>query len=161
MLNDPNNFSTQEFIDAAERAAEIYPNEWVIFYQLGGKYMETGQYARMLQACRRCVELRPNDIRSTYALATAYNTLSRADWTDMEWQAGEELQRILELPAWVFDRQAPKTESAELGMTADTAAAQAMRWFERSLQLKPDPESRMQLNEDLSTLYKRFPHLSR
>jgi len=160
MLNDPNNYSTQEFLDAAARAAEIYPNEWVIFYQLGGKYLETGQYAQALQACRRCVELKPNDIRSPYSLATAYNMLARAAWTDNEWQAAELLGRARGLPEWVFDRQAAETGLAELGMAAETAAAQSMRWLERSLQLKPDRESRAQVGEDLSTLYIRFPHLS-
>ena len=154
------NPSTQEFLDAAERAAEIYPNEWVIFYRMGEFYIQIGVYAQSLRACQRCVELRPKDIRSTYALATAYNMLARAGWTDIEWQTAEELSRIHELPEGVFDRQASKTELAELGMAAETAAAQAMRWFERSLQLKPDRESRTQIGEDLSTLYRRFPHLS-
>ena len=46
-----------------------------------------------------------------------------------------------------------------MGMMAETAAAQAIRWFERARELKPDAQSHAQIEEDLRTLYTRFPHL--
>ena len=94
-LKDRVNFTTQEFIEAAEKAIVDHPNEWVIFYTLGDNYMDKGQYARALQACKRCVELRPNDIRSAYALATAYNVLTRATWSDLEAAGVDVLRQAL------------------------------------------------------------------
>ena len=70
-------YSPQEFIQAAEKAAKEQPDEWVIWFTLGDKYQAAGMYVQSLQACKRCVELRPKDVRSAYALATAYNILTR------------------------------------------------------------------------------------
>ena len=159
-LRDPSQYTTLEFIEAAEKAASKNPDEWAIFYSLGDKYMEIGQYARALQTCKRCVELKPNDIRSVYALATAYNILTRADWTHIKAEAKLYAQILSQLSgAGLFEPDMSKTEVEELGMVVDTAAAQAMRWFERALQLKPDRESIVQINQDLQALYQRYPHL--
>jgi len=158
-LSDRQTYSPQEFIEAAEKAAREQPNEWVIWFTLGDKYQATGQYVQSLQACKRCVELRPNDIRSAYALATAYNILTRASWTTIE-------PHITALTAFLgtqgIDKFSPRQSElalAEADMVIDTAAAQAMRWFERALQLNPDASSLAQIRQDLGTLYQRFPHL--
>jgi hypothetical protein len=47
----------------------------------------------------------------------------------------------------------------EIGMVVDTAAAQAIRWFENALNLGPDAQSETQIRSDLHALYMRFPHL--
>ena len=158
-LKDRVNFTPEEFIEAAEKAAVDHPNEWVIFYTLGDNYMEKGQYARALQACKRCVEVRPKDIRSAYALATAYNVLTRATWSDLEAAGVEALRQAIGPLPVLLDRDISRSELDEMGMMAETAAAQAIRWFERARELKPDAESRTQIEEDLRTLYARFPHL--
>jgi hypothetical protein len=58
-----------------------------------------------------------------------------------------------------FGPSRSKTEIEEMGMVLDTAAAQAIRWFERALELSPDAASARQIMQGLSTLYERFPHL--
>jgi tetratricopeptide (TPR) repeat protein len=159
-LRNAAHYTTVEFIEAAEKAAGQHPKEWVVFYALGDKYQQVGRYVDALRACKRCVELRPNDIRSVYALATAYNLLTRA-----EWAGKEEMVPILDAMrdiAGERDLIDPSLSQAELdktGLIVETAAAQAMRWFERALTLKPDRQSRQQIEWDLQTLYKRFPHL--
>jgi tetratricopeptide (TPR) repeat protein len=159
-LRDRLRYTPAEFVESAERATKLHPNEWVVFFSLADKCMELGYLAKALQACKRAVELKPNDIRSTYALATAYNTLTRADWAPRR-QEFLDVIALLEPPAQAgpFDPNIALTEMTELGMVVDTAAAQAIRWFERSLALRPDTPSRRQIMWDLDTLYKRFPHL--
>jgi tetratricopeptide (TPR) repeat protein len=83
-LPDPIRYTTEEFITACERALKKYPNEWIIHYLLGGKYQEKGYYAESLRETQRCIEIRPNDIRSAYAHATSYRILTRASWSDQE-----------------------------------------------------------------------------
>jgi tetratricopeptide (TPR) repeat protein len=158
-LKDPSNYSTAEFVEAAEAAAKEHPREWVVFYSLGDKYMALGEYARALQACKRCVELRPNDLRSAYALATAYNMLTRAEWTSLPRDIAQVI-RLLQIPGREsLDPAKARTEIEEIGMVVDTAAAQAIRWFEKCLRLGPDAQSRAQIQWDVETLYGRFPHL--
>jgi Flp pilus assembly protein TadD len=157
-LQDPSRYTTEEFIQAAERAARLHPNDWVVFYSLGDKYMDLGQFAKALQACKRATELKPNDIRSTYALATAYNMLTRADWQSRREQLLE-VAALLPQGAGPMDPTIALEQISGLGMVVDTAASQAIRWFERSLLLDPDLASRKQIQWDLETLYTRFPHL--
>lgn len=161
-LADKSQYTTAQFIAAAESAAKAYPNEWVVFYSVGGKYLEVGQFGRALEACKRSVELKPTDLRSTYALATIYNALTTADLASRrdEWL---QVVALLQIPkeAGPFDPTVAVNEINELGMVADTAAVQAIRWFERSLELGPDVEGRAAILSHLDTLYRRFPHLRR
>lgn len=157
-LTDPTQYTVEEFIAAAEAAVEQHPNEWVVFYTLGDKYQEVGRYVDALRVCKRCVELRPKDVRSVYALATAYNLLTRATWSEKEMEAANILEEIV----GTTDTLDPALAQAGLdqaGLVVETAAAQAMRWFERALMLNPDRQSEEQIEWDLRTLYKRFSHL--
>ena len=159
-LNDPSRYTTEEFIAAAERALKKYPQEWVIYYSLGDKYQQLGYYAEALRSTQKCVEIRPKDIRSVYALATSYNILTRAAWTDKE----EEVSKVFRVLVGEIDKVDKKCSQAGLdhtGLVVETAAAQAIRWFERALTLNPDRESIYQIEQDLTTLYERFPHLRR
>src|SRR5688500_9184379 len=83
-LKDRLNYTTEEFITAAEEAVKRYPNEWAIYFALGDKYQNIGRYADSIVVLKRCVELKPSDIRSTYALATAYNLITHASWSQEE-----------------------------------------------------------------------------
>ena len=75
-LKDPSNYSIEEFIKAAETALKKYPKEWAIYYALGDKYQSIGRYADSLPILQKCVELKPDDVRSPYALATTYNLIN-------------------------------------------------------------------------------------
>lgn len=158
-LRNPSQYTTEEFINAAEKAIEQYPNEWVVFYSLADKYQEVGRYADALRVCKRCVELRPSDIRSAYALATGYNLLARAAWSQEEAAIGNSVLQELFGATDILDPKLAQEELNKTGLVIETAATQAMRWFEHALTLKPDKESRQQIEWDLKTLYERFPHL--
>jgi tetratricopeptide (TPR) repeat protein len=158
-LRNPSQYTAEEFIAAAEKAAEQHPNEWVVFYSLADKYQDVGRYADALRVCKRCVELRPNDIRSAYALATGYNLLARAAWSHEEAAIANNVLKELFGEVNALDPTLAQDELNKTGLVVETAAAQAMRWFERALMLKPDRQSRQQIEWDLQTLYERFPRL--
>lgn len=158
-LRNRTEYTAEEFIVAAEKAAKHHPNKWVVFFTLGDKYQEAGRYADALRVCKRCVELRPNDIRSAYALATAYNLLARAAWSQEEAAIANNVLQELFGVTNALDPALAQDALDETGLVVETAATQAMRWFERALTLKPDRQSRQQIEWDLKTLYERFPHL--
>lgn len=161
-VDNVNRCTPQELLIAAEKAAAGFPSEWVVFYLLGDLYQSEGRYAASLRACRQCVDIRPNEIRSVYALATAYNLLTRAEWpTPHEPGALAALDELARTLGDRFDSVLSQAGLAQAEMVVETAATQAIRWFERALALKPDPRSRAQIEADLLTLYRRFPKLRR
>ncbi len=157
-LNDPARCTPQEMLRAAERASKEYPNEWVVFFILADQYQRVGRYVESLHACKRCVELRPSDVRSAYALGTAYNLLTRAAWTEKEEDLIEFVQPLLNgvddlNPDWA------RAALEEAGLTIEVAAAEAKRWFQQALSLRPDTESRTLIECHLSTLCENFPQV--
>lgn len=142
-----------------EKAAEEHPNEWVVFYHLAHKYMEVGRYADALRACKRCVDLRPNDIRSAYGLATAYNALARAAWVGKE--IPESLKALATSMGDILKPEIAQAELGKLSLSLETVAAEAIRWFERVLTLGPDGESRALVEWILKGLYEEYPQLKR
>jgi tetratricopeptide (TPR) repeat protein len=159
-LDNAPNATPEEFVAAAERAKKKYPGEWVIYYTLADKYQQLGYYPEALLATQKCVEIRPKDIRSVYALATSYNLITRAAWSDKE----DEVASLLELffgDKGPIDKRLSQGAIDRTGLTVETAAVQAIRWFENALTLNPDSQSKTQLQMDLQTLYVRFPHLKR
>src|SRR5688500_6960374 len=91
-LSNPSGHTPEEFVGAAERAIMKHPNEWVIFYAPADKYQQLGYYTEGLKATQKCVENRPTDIRSAYALATSYNLITRVAWSGKEEEAAKLLQ---------------------------------------------------------------------
>lgn len=158
-LDDPLNYTPQEFVEAAEKAIKEYPNEWIVFYIAADYYAQLGRYLDALRALERCVQLKPDEIRSAYALATTYNLFTRAEWV-----GNPEVEAYF---AWigrttgdVTDLAVAKSELAKSGLLIEMAALQAIRWFEKALTLKPDGTSRAIIKQDLQTLYNRFPQLN-
>ncbi len=159
-LNDPSRYTTEEFLAAGVRALKKYPNEWVIHYTLADKFQQMGYYAEGIRETQICVELRPDDIRSAYALATSYNLLTRVSWSENENQAAQ-IFRALADDIDKFDKKVSQAGLDRTGLTIEVCAIQAIRWFERALNLGPDRESRARIIQDLTTLYKRFPQYQR
>ena len=133
-----------------------FHHEWILYYALADKYQELGYYTEGLKAAQKCVEIRPNDIRSVYALATCYNLITRAAWSDEQEaaQTGGKLPRN-KAP---MDKRPSRGAVKQFGST-ETAAVQAIRWLEKALTLNPDNQSKAQLRMELHCLYTRFPHL--
>jgi tetratricopeptide (TPR) repeat protein len=156
-LEDRSNYTVEEFISLAEKAIEKHPDEWVVLYSLGDKYQEVGRYVDSIKVLGRSVEIRPKDIRTVYALATAYNLLTHASLTKEQAGKGNQMMGLTGYNK--IDPELSKAELSKAGLTLDTAASQAIRWFERALELKPDSQSKAQIQMDLEVLYKRFPNL--
>lgn len=155
--------SREGMIDAGLKALLKHPNEWLLLYFLCDQYQGAGNYAEALSFSKKCVQVKPSDIRSTYAHATSYNLLTRAQWIDLD---QNEISKIYSLftedfknLAGVFDPKLAQSAIDKTGLTIESAASQAIRWFERSLLLGPDPASRKQIAYDLEVLFERFPLL--
>jgi tetratricopeptide (TPR) repeat protein len=156
-LSDRQKYTTEEFIEIAEKALKKSPDEWVILYALGTKYLDVGRYVDSVKVLGQSVKQRPKDIRSVYALATAYNMLTRAWWTKED---AENRNTRYGLTGYnKIDPDLAKQELEKAGLTLETSVAQAIRWFERALELNPDNQSKKQIQWDLETLYQRFPKL--
>lgn len=155
-LKDPSNYTSEEFILVAEKALIKHPNEWVIYFSLGDKYQDVGRYADSVRVGKRCVELKPNEIKSTYALATAFHILTWAAWSKEEADIAN--RRMMGFSGtFKMDPERSQAELDKLNITVETAAAQAIKWFNRSLELNPDPPSIQNIMPTLQALYKRFP----
>jgi hypothetical protein len=68
-----------------ERQAELLseaairePKEWIYYYTLCDIFQTLGDLAQSMQACQVMGELRPNDIRTLYAMSTTARILARA-----------------------------------------------------------------------------------
>ena len=134
-----------------------FHQEWILYYALADKYQELGYYTEGLKAAQKCVEIRPNDIRSVYALATCYNLITRAACSNGEQEVAQ-LGGKLPRPKGPMDKRPSAGAVDQVGST-ETAALQAIRWLEKALTLNPDKQSKAQLQMELHCLYTRFPHL--
>lgn len=156
-LKDGLNYTAEEFIAIAENALRTNPKEWVVLYGLGDKYQEVGRFADSIKVLGECVEIRPKDIRATFLLATGYNLLTRAVWTQEDAE-----KRNVEMRLTGYDRIDPehaKNELKKANLSLETAASQAIRWFEKALTLNPDRQSISAIQFFLEDLYNKFPNL--
>lgn len=99
-----------EAIESLERRYKKHPSSWVIAYTLGDLYQQARRYADSIAVCLRCVELRPNDARSRYALGTAY--------------------RMPDLTIAQKERQCKK--APEPGLSLMTSRHKARYWFQQA-----------------------------
>lgn len=159
-----NTCSTDEFIDATEQAIKNNPREWILYFLISDKYMSIGRYVDALDAAKKCYELKPKDILSSHLLATVYNCLTRAALKGT--REGDLLKLPIESRRAIdpnypdfYDPTITKNELDKLGLSIEAAAAQAIRWFERSLELNPDSESAHEINQTIAVLHHRFPNL--
>jgi len=132
---------------------QAFPNEWIVYFVASDKLADVGRYADSLRAAQRVVELKPNDPRSAYSLASAYYLLARAIWVD-----SPKFSAIADMIPNV-NPDLSKAELARVGITVETAGAQAIRWFEKALALKPNREGQELIRQSLHALYRMFPDL--
>jgi len=168
-VRDRAHYNADEFVEAAEKTAAKHPKEWVVFFSLSDKCCDLGRYSEALKAAKRCVELRPNDLRSVYGLATVYNMLTRAAWSERDEselaRIGVSLHRLSGMKPSGVDGNLPRSVEAaqealrEQGLDASAAASEAIRWFEAAHSLAPDDRTRDHIRETLEVLYYRFPHI--
>jgi len=156
----PQTATLEEHIKATKQAIKKHPDDWVLHYFLADQLQDAWQYADAMPICQKIIDLKPNDVRSPYILATNYNMLTRANITQTtvtpeQWEMNQRYINSKQLP----DPDTCNSELTKLGIDVQTAALQAIRWFERALSLNSDSASKKQIKQDLEVLYKRFPDL--
>ena len=65
-------------IERLENLHKRNPKDWLVLYNLGSWYLRDKQYCNSVRALEKAYQLRPNDPRSSFSLATSYRTLARA-----------------------------------------------------------------------------------
>ena len=149
-------------IDALQAATSRDSGEWVYWYALGDCYQSVRWFSEALAATARCYALRPEDPRSSYALATSFRLLSRARLVEnlspqdvAHWRAA-----LRERFGTTFglDPEASQGALESLGMSLDEAAAAAIHFFGvAESQLQGD--ERALVRRSISLLCQEFPHL--
>ncbi len=165
-LKEPSNFFAEEWVEAAEKAARKHPRSWVVHYMLADKCCDLGRFDQAASAARRCVELRPDDLRSTYALATVFNALSMAAYAgrteaELARHTAVLLRESPVRPRGVLANLATHIDAAlaglhEMGIGLEEVSSSAIRWFERSLELASEEVDRQAIWMSLRSLYMRF-----
>jgi hypothetical protein len=56
-----------------------------------------------------------------------------------------------------IDKRVSQAGLDHTGLAVETCTIQAIRWFERALNLRPDAESRTHIMQNLAAIYKEFP----
>jgi tetratricopeptide (TPR) repeat protein len=143
------------------RLEEIHnkkPKDWLILYILGDWYIRDKQYYKATIVLEKAYKLHPRDPRSTFALATAYRTLSRAQFLERN-NINSNLPIFSDINKMEFDPQTSHGELKKLGLTVDEAAQKAMELFEETLRLGVRPEEKKIVFESLQKMYCDFPHL--
>jgi hypothetical protein len=149
-------------IETLEKAAQLSPDEWAVWHQLAQAYQKKKRYADFFRAANRCVNLKPKDVRSMFTLAQAYDDLGngildeRARKNFLAATDGKFAKEVAEslaqtkgvkvrpdaaarlaafLGKTLPDLAGVDRALTELGMTPETAVAEAERWYDRTLKV--------------------------
>jgi hypothetical protein len=120
------------------RLTEQVRHEWVYWYALGDYCRGLGFCDTALSAYCCCYHLRPEDPRSTYALATAFRRMSQAD------------------P--LKNSGAGEAAPTSLGFGAEESAAAAIHYFAKTLNYVKGKDARS-VRRSIDALAKEFPAL--
>lgn len=150
-------------IPAFEAAIRKSPDEWIYYYMLCSFYLEDFRCVDAVRVGEKLLELRPNDPRSTYALATVYRKLTHAQYKDSRYE-----DRVKELQEWMASVVGPgyemNPEAAEralraLGLTIDEAAEKTITLFEKTRALGVRAEEAKFVEDSLAAMYVDFPDI--
>jgi hypothetical protein len=122
------------------RVTEQVRHEWVYWYALGDYCQGLGLFDTALCAYCCCYHLRPEDPRSTYALATAFERMSQTDPLK-NWGAGG-------------------ATTTTLGFGAEASAAAAIHYFTRTLKYVKGKDAKT-VRKNIGALEEEFPVLKR
>lgn len=146
-----------------EAAVEAKPSEWVFWYALGDLYQPLGEFAESVRAAEKCVDLRPDDPRSLYALATNLRTLTHAKYIGHHViEARRRLENKMGISGYAFPFAPDRSQAAleELGLTLDQATERTIGLFEDVLALRVPSEDSDTIRESIAALCQEFPHLA-
>jgi len=143
-------------IDALQAATEKNPNEWVYWAALAENWSAVGFYSVGLSDCQKCLELKPDDPRSTYAIATLYKVLTRARFIDNP--KAKEIQNVMgTVSGVIFDPKLSANGLKQIGITIEEAARKSIQYFEQTLKLRINRSEEQHIKGILKELYEDFP----
>ncbi len=153
----------EEAVLLLEEALKDKPGEWILWYILGDLYQPLGEFAKSVRAGERCYELRPNDPRSPYALASNLRTLTHAKYADHREQADARRRAqhhlVMQGYAAPFDPDKSRDALQDLGITLDEAAERSLALFEEVITLGVPENDATHVRDCLDVMYYEFPHL--
>jgi hypothetical protein len=144
-----------------EAAVQSKPDEWIYWYWLADAYQKTGLLANSVLACENCYALRPKDIRSTYALATALRVLLRAKFVGAS-RIENVREKIAESGLASYSEFSPEASQealTELGMTLEQAAERPLALFEEVRNAGVRGQEADVAKNAISAIYSDFPCL--
>ena len=153
-------------VPAFEAAIRKSPNEWIYYYMLCSFYLEDIRYVDAVRVGEKLLELRPNDPRSTYALATVYRQLTHAQYIDPRYE--DRMKQVQEWAAslasvvgvgYEMNPGASQRALTALGLMIDEAAEKTITLFEKTRALGVRSEEAKFVEDSLAAMYVDFPHL--
>lgn len=155
--------SNQAIIDRLEALLQKRPTDWHALFLLGDRYIQDKRYISGLEALTKAYDVRPRDPRSSFALATAYRVLTRAQYkgvhVDDLFQADVLRDPKLKTEIISFDPKASKEALEVLNLSIDEAAEKAMFLFEQTLILGVRKNEEYIVKESLQRMYADFPQI--
>lgn len=131
---------------------EANSEEWAYHYLLAFTALEVAELEDSLAAATRMQELRPADPRSPHSLGTVYAFIATVATVN----DNELYNLLLNLPgSFTTDVCAQLLDT--LGLTAESAAIEAHRWFKRTLDVGLHPQDRPTLDWNLATVRSWLP----
>jgi len=133
----------REFIKDLKEAIAREPAEWIYHHRLAAAYFKLRRFTDAHDSAQDALRLRPDDPRSTYAIASVYHTLVNAIYTEPEsaqrlntaLAEGKISRTDLTATGIVFDPASSAAALRALGLTADQAAERALGFFSKTLDL--------------------------
>lgn len=156
--------SLNDRMDRLEKALRENPRDWWLLNTIGDLYIRSGQLCLALEVTKKAYEIRPFDIRSTFALASAYRAFLRAQFINIPKEQIIPREIFPDETTWqinlmAFDPEGANEELEKLGVTLDEVALKAMYYFEETLHLGVRKNEISFVNECLQKIYSEFPHL--
>jgi len=164
----------KEAIKLLKHMIQQEPNEWLYWYALT-RYLSYGGFELELSEAVRagefCCQLKPNDLRSLYAVGSALRSILRAKYyiplkglsqKEMLEASRHEIERSRAWPGPdIFSTNASYKSLQALGLTLEQAAEKTIRIYELVLSKASKNNEKKLLRDSLSTMSSEFPFIQR
>lgn len=145
-------------LQALEKATDEEPGEFIWNFVLGDHYGRLGRLADATRACQRAVNIKPDDPRAHYAMATVYRMLMRAIYAEPQYRERidlvKEMQEGSSMGAMTpqFDPDSAASALQELHMTWQDAAKVSVKYFRSALALGFSRSENMMIEQTIEEI---------
>lgn len=165
-------------ISAMEARLQQYPLEWLSWYFLAGLYGSNGNLLEALRTSEKCYQIKPEDNRSIYTLASSLRSILNAKYLDNinqmhkpfspEWslEVDKLMRRIAQGVNPAYRNQLPDIKACysaflQLHTPMDQLGERAIRLYELLVERVKSSQEQRVVKETLSALYDDFPQIAR